>query len=395
MKPISVALMLALPAAAQAQTVVPAVIKERVNQLVAQCAQAGGTLGEMTGQGRFVIPQDFTGDGKVDFLVSEGNFPCAGKPDLFRRGGQSLLELYVGDGAGNARLAFADRLIAYRILAGKPARLQIARRGAGCGAGTPANANCGHELKWNPAAAQFVEVLTGAETGVTSPPARPAAIIGSAPAQAQAAPSAPPAALTPLGTLAVKPGAEAAYKASCRKQILTQTPSATKWVDEECATRWKAIAAAGPATDALLGAIGAPRDVAGAKAHMPGVRWGNPEKGNLANGRAGGMEITLTGKGSVQQADAGWAAIGAMVPFDVIGAMEARGLSARVASCEKLGVGEGERSYIVTPPGGGKPFGVSVSSRTAPTAAATSYYSATIDLTGKLPAAGQTQCDDF
>ena len=113
------AAMIAAPASAQSG--VPEAIKTRVNELVARCAQAGGTLGSMTGQGRFVIPADFSGDGRTDFIVSEGNMPCVGKPALFRPDGASRLELWVGEG-GNARLAFADRVIAYRVLAGKPAR---------------------------------------------------------------------------------------------------------------------------------------------------------------------------------------------------------------------------------------------------------------------------------
>ena len=69
---------------APAQAAVPDTIKARVNALVATCAGAGGTLGSMEGQGKFVIPADFNGDRKTDFVISEGNFPCDGKPALFR-----------------------------------------------------------------------------------------------------------------------------------------------------------------------------------------------------------------------------------------------------------------------------------------------------------------------
>ncbi|MFN7177496.1 MAG: hypothetical protein ACK4MX_11485, partial [Thermaurantiacus sp.] len=137
-------------APAVAQGSVPPQIEARVNELVARCVAAGGTLGSMRGEGRFVLPADFTGNGQLDFLVSEGNVPCTGRPALFRPDGLARVELWVRQADGSARLAFADRLLAYRVLAGPPARLQIARRGPACGA-----ARCGDELRWNASATRF------------------------------------------------------------------------------------------------------------------------------------------------------------------------------------------------------------------------------------------------
>jgi hypothetical protein len=166
-----IAALAAAPATAQGS--VPQEIQARVNELVARCVQAGGTLGSMRGEGRFVIPADFTGDGQLDFLVSEGNVPCTGRPALFRPDGLARVELWVRQADGSARLAFADRLLAYRVLAGPPARLQIARRGPACGA-----ARCGDELRWNGTAARFDmaptdgrQVAVAAAPGATSSPA--------------------------------------------------------------------------------------------------------------------------------------------------------------------------------------------------------------------------------
>jgi hypothetical protein len=179
--------------AVQAQGV-PEPVKARVNELVATCARAGGTLGAMTGQGQFVIPRDFNGDGRTDFLVSEGNFPCTGRPQLFRPGGLARVQLWLGDAAGGARLAFQDQLLAYRVLDGRPAKLQIARRGPACGA-----ARCGDELRWNLAANRFDLAPTdGRQVAVVAAPG--AAIASAAPAVAA------PASAARSGALPLKRG---------------------------------------------------------------------------------------------------------------------------------------------------------------------------------------------
>lgn len=195
-------LMAGLATAAQAQTV-PDPVKARVNALVAQCARAGGQLGQMTGQGQFVIPRDFTGDGRTDFLISEGNFPCTGKPALFRPDGLARVELWVADGT-TARLAFADRLLAYRVLDGRPARLQIARRAPACGG----PARCGDELRWNMGAARFdVAPTDGRQAAIVAAPGAMAMAPGAQP-PSTAAQAQPTRATTPAkaGALPLRRG---------------------------------------------------------------------------------------------------------------------------------------------------------------------------------------------
>jgi hypothetical protein len=178
--------------AALAQGGVPQQVQARVNELVARCAAAGGTLGSMRSEGRFVIPADFTGDGRLDFLVSEGKVPCTGRPALFRPDGLARVELWVQEADGTARLAFAERLLAYRVLAGPPAKLQIARRGPACGA-----PRCGDELRWNGAAGRFDMAPTdGRQVAVAAAPGAAAPAAGTAAAAAAARPAA-----------AAKPGA--------------------------------------------------------------------------------------------------------------------------------------------------------------------------------------------
>ncbi|WP_199554392.1 hypothetical protein [Sandaracinobacteroides hominis] len=377
-------------ASAQAQGV-PEPIKARVNELVAQCAAAGGTLGNMSGQGQFVIPRDFTGDGRTDFLVSEGNFPCVGKPTLFRPNGLARLELWVGT-PGNASLAFQDRVIAYRVLDGKPAKLQIARRGTGCGPGAKDTVRCGDELRWS--GSRFEEVATdGRNIAPRAAAGAAAPVAAAAPLAAVAAGNAGPA----PAALPMAANAKASFTAQCRKEILADDPRNAKWVDGHCAEMWTRVVTAGPAADALLNAIPASPGIslAEAKARMTGVRWGRTQPPSLASGKLGQLDVNIDGKGMPQSASAGWMAVGQPTPYDVPGAMMARGAKLTLMSCEKMGVGEGQKLWAGSAPGRA-PFTLTVDSREAPTASANSFYSASVSLDGRTPRKGSlAQCREF
>lgn len=373
-------------ASAQAQSV-PEPVKARVNELVAQCARAGGQLGQMTGQGQFVIPRDFNGDGRTDFLISEGNFPCAGKPTLFRADGLARVELWLGEGP-NARLAFADRLLAFRVVDGHPALLQIARRAPACGGPS----RCGDELRWNAVTRSFEEVPTDGR----KVPARPATgSTAAAPVQATtpAAGAAPGSAAIPP----VQPGAEAAFKARCRKDTLAQNgSSAVKWVDSHCAQMWSRAVAAQPLAEAMLAAVQAGAGPVDAlRRATPTVRWAaRPEQGQLASGRTGPYTASIAGKGRADSFAVSWAQVGAEIPIDIPAALEARGARLTLTACEKLGTGEGERAWSVALPGR-KPFALTIFERTAPTGNATSSYSAEVALDGRAPRRGPTACEPF
>ena len=384
-------LALAFSAPASAQAVVPEPIKARVNELVARCAQAGGTLGNMTGQGRFVIPADFSGDGRTDFLISEANVPCVGKPNLFKPDGNGRLELWVGNGS-DARLAFADRVLAYRILAGPPAKLQIARAGAACGG----PARCGDELRWNATANRFDEVATDGRKVA----ARPAT---GAMAAAPAAPAASPVSTGPAAAAGAVPPvlADAAtrFKASCRKGYLAEKPARTDWIDDQCNEEWKRVVATQPAAEMLIlatpGGPGSAPPVAELRQRLTKVRWqGRPETGSLATGLIGNFAFGIDGKSRPETAGVNWTEVGAEVPMDMQSAFAARGATLTLMRCEKLGVGEGERSWSVAFPGR-PPFELTVSQRTAPTGNAWSFYSASVRLDGVPPKKGPTNCEPF
>ena len=130
---------------AQARPPIPSVVLDHMNDLDRRCAAAGGRAGE----GRYVVAQDFTGDGRLDYLLSEGDYSCVGRPGLFRQGGVARVDLFVVDARNAARRVYSDQLIAYRVLAGQPAKVQIARQGAACGAGSTARTQCAAQLAWN------------------------------------------------------------------------------------------------------------------------------------------------------------------------------------------------------------------------------------------------------
>lgn len=118
-------------AMAQQRPPLPDVVLAQMNRLDGQCKAAGGR----PGNARYVIAQDFTGDGVIDYLLSDGNCACLGRPNLFRRDGEARVEVFVADRAGRVHRAYSELLTAYRVLAGRPVRLQIARKGPACGAG--------------------------------------------------------------------------------------------------------------------------------------------------------------------------------------------------------------------------------------------------------------------
>ncbi len=382
MRHVAAAVVLTLAAAPANAAGVPEVIKARVNTLVATCAAAGGQLGAMDGQGRFVIPADFNGDGRTDFIVSEGNFPCVGQPALFRAGGQSRLELYLGDGSVGARLVFADRLIAYRILAGSPARLQIARQGAGCGGG--AQARCGAELKWNAAANRFDEAGTGASGGAAVAALRPAVIDGGAPAPASQ-PAGPAAA--PLPVLA---NARELLLADCRKDLATRYPKMTRSnIDSFCIPRWDRVVAAGPIADAMLAAVparpGEAVTLAALKTRLPQARWLGAAKANTPVGQLGKVEIAVDGATTLKTVTFRWSGgAGAEPAYDLPGALAARGATVKPLGCYDFGAAEVDRVYVVTAPGR-PPFGLETYDHAAAVASQATSQSMAADLSGRVP----------
>lgn len=126
-----------------------------------------------------------------------------------------------------------------------------------------------------------------------------------------------------------------------------------------------------------------------------GVRWtGTPAGRALAQGTFGGVRAEIVGRSQPEQVAVSWMKVGEPVPFDVPEAMRKRGVTVTQVSCEKRGVGEGQRVYAGTAPGRA-PFTLTVEMREAPTASANSSYVASVSLDGRHPPRGASAGCDF
>ncbi len=361
-----------LPASAwaQARPPIPAVVLTHMNGLDARCTAAGGK----PGNGRYVIAQDFTGDGLLDYLLSEGDYDCTGRPGLFRTEGQARVDIFVTDRAGAARRVYSDRLIAYRVLAGRPARVQIARKGTLCGTGASPQSQCAAQLAWNGASfGEAASVSRGASGASSAAVGRPVAAPG--------------------------PTSEVGFLASCRADLIRRDASAARWADDECRTNWQKIVASGPAADMLLAVLptagsGQPT-LATTKQRAAVVRWAaraNPPA--LATGMLGQLSAAIEGRGSPVTVSVNWTKVGAEIPYDIVGALRMRGLPITEMSCEKVGVGAGTRTYAGTS-AERVPFTLIIDQQTAPLGHMQSYYTATISLEARYPPRGSTTGCDF
>lgn len=364
---------------AQARPPIPSVVLDHMNDLDRRCAAAGGRAGE----GRFVIAQDFTGDGRLDYLLSEGDYDCVGRPGLFRQGGVGRVDIFVVDARNAARRVYSDQLIAYRVLAGKPAKVQIARLGTACGAGSNARTQCAAQLAWNGQGFGEAVAVSDARAPGDAAPAV------TAPAPAAAAPgSVAPAAPAPLE---VSPEARPRFLAECRQAYVSRSADAARWADEQCVADWGKITASAAATDTLLAALPASADeavlLATLRQRLAGVRWASkPRSRELsASGRLGQFEVSVTGAPAAKTLGMNWMEVGAEPPYDIVGAMRARGVTLTEIACEEFGAGEWQRAFSGSAPGRA-PFRLELAQRTAPFANSNSYYGATIDLSGRAPA---------
>src|SRR3954462_5450568 len=116
-RPISLAILLAataIPALAQPPRPPPSVAT-KMQAMDTACGVAGGK----PGQGTYIFAFDFNGDGQTDYLLSEGNYVCVGKPNAFRAEGHAVVEIYVRQGADAPR-AFYEVVRGYKILDSNP-----------------------------------------------------------------------------------------------------------------------------------------------------------------------------------------------------------------------------------------------------------------------------------
>lgn len=377
---------------AQARPPIPSVVLDHMNDLDRRCVAAGGRAGA----GRYVVAQDFTGDGRLDYLLSEGDYDCVGRPGLFRKGGVARVDLFVVDARNAARRVYSDQLIAYRVLAGAPAKVQIARQGAACGAGSDARTQCAAQLAWNGygfgEAVAVSDAKTPSAAAAAGAPAKAPGPGGANAGAGNAGGGAIAAAAGPAPVpLTVGVEARPRFLADCRRAYVSRSADAARWADEQCVADWRKIEASAAATDALLAALpatpGEALPLAALRQRLGGVRWAAKPggRGLSASGRLGAFEVSVTGSPAAKTLGVNWSEVGAEPPYDIIGAMRARGVTLTEIACEEFGSGEWQRVFAGSAPGRA-PFRLEVGQREAPFANSNSYYGATIDLSGRAPA---------
>lgn len=181
------------------------------------------------------------------------------------------------------------------------------------------------------------------------------------------------------------------YLVQCRQAYVSRSADAARWADEQCLADWDKVAASAAVTDALLAALPAVQgelvQLGSLRQRLGSVRWaakpGSREQS--ASGRLGKFNVSVTGSPAAKTLTVNWMEIGAEPPYDIVGAMRARGVTLTEIACEEFGAGEWQRVFSGSAPGRA-PFRLEVAQRTAPTANANSYYGVTLDLSGRTPA---------
>lgn len=347
---------LASPALAQNA---PPQVAAKIAQLDQACTRAGGRPVAKP----YVLVHDFTGDQRPDFLISEGDYECAGRPGIFQANNQAFIEIYVTDARNNAQRVYRQQVRAYRVLNTTPRTVQIALTAPAC----PGGQNlCGLTLAYNP------------QTGVFN--ATPVS-------QAQAAAPSTPAATPPPATATGVRETQAQFMARCQRELIAENPQARQWAGDTCKESWTQAAAAGPAADGLVALATAqtagPLDMAKIKAALPAVRWSaKPGPGGNATGALGKLTTVIDMKAGSVSFD--WAAVGEPTPFDIPQALKARGVALTQIACQGYGVSEFTLVYRMTV-AGQTPMGLTVYNRGAPTASASSFYNAVLDVNRPPP----------
>lgn len=197
--------------------------------------------------------------------------------------------------------------------------------------------------------------------------------------------------------LVVPPEARPRFLADCRQAYVSRSADAARWADQQCVADWDKISASAAATDALLAALpaaaGEAVSLAALRQRLAGVRWAGKVRSRelSASGSLGKLEVSVTGSPTARTLAVNWMEIGTEPPYDIVGAMRARGVTLSEIACEEFGIGEWQRVFSGVAPGRA-PFRLEVALRMAPTGNANSYYGATIDLSGQAPrAAGAGQ----
>lgn len=177
------------------------------------------------------------------------------------------------------------------------------------------------------------------------------------------------------------------FVARCTRETIASNPQAQSWAENACRVNWDRVVAAQPMVEAILTAAPetiAPVDASTLADRLIMIEWaGQPADNTAASGQMGDLEASIE-NAPHSTLSFQWGAVGQPVPYDVEQALRGRRAELTKVSCQALGPGETEKVYHVTGPGRA-PFGLTIYTREAPTADASSFFNARVDLSGRVP----------
>jgi hypothetical protein len=164
---------------------------------------------------------------------------------------------------------------------------------------------------------------------------------------------------------------QAVYMARCQGELVAEDPRIPRPQSVSiCSSKWDQIVATGPMADALLAVAPATSGSFNAGAARAGM---GPLRDFAVTVNRAPAGVTIS-----------WDRNGEPIPFDLEGALHARGATLAMVGCEWFGYSENIKVYRVSAPGKA-PFGLTIAARDAAVASQSSSYGATTDFSGRLP----------
>lgn len=188
------------------------------------------------------------------------------------------------------------------------------------------------------------------------------------------------------------------FLASCRTDVLARFPDAVNWRSDGCDARWQQAQETMPLLDAVL-AVSAADDSAPSlgtiRDRLPQVQWQRSAPGQrlLASGDGLGMAISVTGTSVPEQVVFRWGGVNEDISHDLLAALAVRNAQVRAEACQDFGSGESTVIYTIRV-ADEAPRVVSVYTRIAPTAIASSWYTTTVYLDGRVPSLERLNADE-
>ena len=112
-----------------AKPTLPAVVTADLKTVAAECVEVGGKA--LTDEA--IKCADLNGDGKQDYVLDVGSIQCDGAASIYGDR-DKVVNVYVGDGAGGAVMAFSDMSYGIRLEgSGATTKLWLTLMGEQCG----------------------------------------------------------------------------------------------------------------------------------------------------------------------------------------------------------------------------------------------------------------------